>query len=45
VVRDRDLGEGDLLILANAYGINAALIDAPLEVAQGLDGDTAWAKR
>ncbi|HZX07866.1 sugar isomerase domain-containing protein [Kribbella sp.] len=31
VVRDRDLGEGDLLILVNAYGINAALIDAALE--------------
>jgi uncharacterized phosphosugar-binding protein len=31
VVRDRDLGEDDLLILVNAYGINAALIDAALE--------------
>jgi uncharacterized phosphosugar-binding protein len=31
VVRDRELGEGDLLILVNAYGINAALIDAALE--------------
>lgn len=31
VVRDRRLGEGDLLILVNAYGINAALIDAALE--------------
>lgn len=31
VIRDRDLGEGDLLILVNAYGINAALIDAALE--------------
>jgi len=31
VIRDRELGEGDLLILVNAYGINAALIDAALE--------------
>ena len=31
VVRDRQLGDGDLLILVNAYGINAALIDAALE--------------
>ncbi len=31
VIRDRDLGEDDLLILVNAYGINAALIDAALE--------------
>jgi uncharacterized phosphosugar-binding protein len=31
VIGDRGLGEGDLLILANAYGINAALIDAALE--------------
>lgn len=31
VIADRRLGEGDLLILANAYGINAALIDAALE--------------
>jgi uncharacterized phosphosugar-binding protein len=31
VVRDRDLGADDLLILVNAYGINAALIDAGLE--------------
>lgn len=31
VVRDRELGDGDLLILVNAYGINAALIDAALE--------------
>ncbi len=31
VISDRRLGETDLLILANAYGINAALIDAALE--------------
>ncbi len=31
VIRDRELGDGDLLILVNAYGINAALIDAALE--------------
>lgn len=31
VIRDQGLGEGDLLILVNAYGINAALIDAALE--------------
>jgi uncharacterized phosphosugar-binding protein len=31
VIADQRLGEGDLLILANAYGINAALIDAALE--------------
>lgn len=31
VIRDRELGENDLLILVNAYGINAALIDAALE--------------
>jgi len=31
VIADQGLGEGDLLILANAYGINAALIDAALE--------------
>lgn len=31
VIRDRDLGADDLLILVNAYGINAALIDAALE--------------
>jgi len=31
VITDQGLGEGDLLILANAYGINAALIDAALE--------------
>lgn len=31
VIADRNLGPEDLLILANAYGINAALIDAALE--------------
>ena len=31
VVRDRGLGDRDLLVLVNAYGINAALIDAALE--------------
>lgn len=31
VIADRDLGPDDLLILVNAYGINAALIDAALE--------------
>lgn len=31
VIRDRELGADDLLILVNAYGINAALIDAALE--------------
>jgi uncharacterized phosphosugar-binding protein len=31
VIADQRLGEGDLLILANAYGINAALIDAAIE--------------
>ena len=31
VIRDRDLGDGDLLLLVNAYGINAALIDAAIE--------------
>jgi uncharacterized phosphosugar-binding protein len=31
VIADRDLGPNDLLILVNAYGINAALIDAALE--------------
>lgn len=31
VVADWNLGEGDLLVLVNAYGINAALIDAALE--------------
>lgn len=30
VVEDNQLGEGDLLILVNAYGINTALIDAAL---------------
>lgn len=30
VIDDQGLGEGDLLILVNAYGINAALIDAAL---------------
>jgi len=31
VIADQTLGEGDLLILVNAYGINAALIDAAIE--------------
>lgn len=31
VIRDRELGSDDLLILVNAYGMNAALIDAALE--------------
>ncbi|HQZ11757.1 MAG TPA: SIS domain-containing protein [Devosia sp.] len=31
VITDNRLGEGDLLLLTNAYGINAALIDAALE--------------
>jgi uncharacterized phosphosugar-binding protein len=31
VIADQKLGEGDLLLLTNAYGINAALIDAALE--------------
>ncbi|HUH76250.1 MAG TPA: SIS domain-containing protein, partial [Devosia sp.] len=31
VIADQTLGKGDLLILVNAYGINAALIDAALE--------------
>jgi uncharacterized phosphosugar-binding protein len=31
VIADRNLGEGDLLVLVNAYGINAALIDAAIE--------------
>ncbi len=31
VIADRNLTEGDLLILVNAYGINAALIDAAIE--------------
>lgn len=30
VIDDNQLGEGDLLILVNAYGINSALIDAAL---------------
>jgi uncharacterized phosphosugar-binding protein len=30
VMRDNGIGEGDLVILVNAYGINAALIDAAL---------------
>ncbi|MEM8662821.1 MAG: sugar isomerase domain-containing protein [Pseudomonadota bacterium] len=31
VMRDRGIGADDLIILVNAYGINAALIDAALE--------------
>lgn len=31
VIRDQGLGADDVLILVNAYGINAALIDAALE--------------
>lgn len=31
VIANQRLGEGDLLILVNAYGINAALIDAAIE--------------
>ena len=31
VIADARIGEGDLLILVNAYGINAALIDAAIE--------------
>lgn len=31
VIANQRLGKGDLLILVNAYGINAALIDAALE--------------
>lgn len=31
VIKNHDLKDGDLLILVNAYGINAALIDAALE--------------
>lgn len=31
VIADQELGSDDLLILVNAYGINAALIDAALE--------------
>ncbi|NDL58237.1 sugar isomerase domain-containing protein [Phytoactinopolyspora mesophila] len=30
VLADNDIGAGDLLVLVNAYGINAALIDAAL---------------
>ncbi|PWD51635.1 sugar isomerase [Serinibacter arcticus] len=30
VVDDNQLGEGDVLVLVNAYGINAALVDAAL---------------
>jgi uncharacterized phosphosugar-binding protein len=38
VIADRRVAEGDLLILVNAYGINAALIDAALEAkARGAD--------
>jgi uncharacterized phosphosugar-binding protein len=32
VINDYGLTEGDLLIIVNAYGINAATIDAALEV-------------
>lgn len=31
VITDQRLGDGDLLLLTNAYGINATLIDAALE--------------
>ena len=31
VIANQRLGQGDLLILVNAYGINAALIDAAIE--------------
>ena len=31
VVNSNDIGEGDLLIVANSYGINSATIDAALE--------------
>jgi uncharacterized phosphosugar-binding protein len=34
VIADANLGPDDLLILVNAYGINAALIDAALEAKQ-----------
>ncbi|WP_306120143.1 MULTISPECIES: sugar isomerase domain-containing protein [unclassified Roseitalea] len=34
VIADRGLGADDLLVLVNAYGINAALIDAALEARQ-----------
>jgi uncharacterized phosphosugar-binding protein len=30
VLADNDIGAGDLIVLVNAYGINAALIDAAL---------------
>lgn len=31
VVRENNIGEGDLFIVANAYGINSAVIDSALE--------------
>ena len=34
VIDDQRLGEGDLLLLTNAYGINSALIDAALTARQ-----------
>lgn len=34
VITDQRLGKSDMLILVNAYGINAALIDAALEARQ-----------
>jgi uncharacterized phosphosugar-binding protein len=34
VIDDQRLGEGDLLLLTNAYGINAALIDAAITARQ-----------
>lgn len=34
VIDDQQLAEGDVLVLVNAYGINAALIDAALEAKQ-----------
>lgn len=34
VIDDQRLGEGDVLILTNAYGINAALIDAAITARQ-----------
>src|SRR3546814_18374180 len=34
VIANQRLGAGDLLILVNAYGINAALIDAAMEARQ-----------
>ncbi|MCR8724571.1 sugar isomerase domain-containing protein [Frigidibacter sp. ROC022] len=45
VIANQDLGKDDLLILVNAYGINAALIDAALEAkARGvaLIGVSSW---